>query len=100
MFSHKEPLHTALKLLRERRCDRNCLYCYVLVGYQDDTPHKALQRLEWVVQQGATPFAMYYRSADDKKEMPTQWSMLTRLWTRPAIIFRKRNNEPEMNLFE
>ena len=96
----KEPLHNALKMLRERGCSRHKLCCYVLVGYQDDTPHKAAQRLKWVVQQGTTPFAMYYRSANDEKEIPPLWHSFVRLWARPANIFRKRDNQPEIMLFE
>lgn len=96
----QEPLYEALKLLRERHCDRNKLCCYVLVGYQDDTPSQALQRLEWVVQQGATPFAMYYRSDNDKKEITPEWHKFVRLWSRPALIFSKRDNETTKSLFE
>ena len=85
-----EPLHNALKMLRDRGCSRHVLNCYALVGYRDDTPEKAEQRLVWLVKQGATPFAMYYRSADDKKDIPFEWKDFIREWSRPAIIFRKK----------
>lgn len=93
-FAYDRPndlahVHDVLKLLRERGCSRHELYCYVLVGYQDDTPEKAVQRLKWVVRQGATPFAMYYRSAEDKKEIPITWRKSIRAWSRPGAIFSK-----------
>ena len=83
----KEPLHNALKMLRERRCSRHKLNCYVLVGYHDDTPEKAVQRLKWVVQQETTPFAMYYRSAKGEYLIPDKWKKLIRYYSRPALIF-------------
>jgi len=96
----QEPVHNALKMLRERRCDRHKLNCYVLVGYKEDTTQKALQRLQWVKEQDATPFAMFFRSSDDKKEIPPQWSKFVRTWSRPANIFHKHDNQPENTLFE
>jgi len=87
--SDKEPVYYALKMLRDRGCSRHCLNCYVLVGYRDDTPDNAAERLEWVVQQGATPFAMYYRPAGYKKEVPITWRKVVRAWSRPGAIFSK-----------
>ena len=88
----QEPVRNALKMLRERGCTRHVLCCYVLVGYRDDTPSKAIGRLKWIVQQRATPFAMYYRSADDKKEIPSEWRKSIRAWSRPGAIFSKHQD--------
>jgi len=87
-----EALYPVFKMLRERGCSRHKLYCYVLVGYKDDTPENALKRLKWVVSQGATPFAMYYRSADEKKETPIEWRRFIKAWSRPGAIFSKHQN--------
>ena len=88
----KEPLFDVFKMLRERGCTRHVLWCYVLVGYKKDTPDKAVKRLKWIVQQGATPFAMYYRAADDKKEIPANWRKAIRAWLRPGAIFSKHQD--------
>jgi len=45
-------------------------------------------RLEWVVHTGGTPFAMFYRSADDLRfTIPPAWLSFVRKWNRPARIF-------------
>jgi len=87
-----EVLYPVFKMLRERGCNRHKLYCYVLIGYRDDTIKKAAERLQWIVSQGVTPFAMYYRSADEKKETPIEWRRFIKAWSRPGAIFSKHQN--------
>ena len=77
----------AFRMMREAGFSRNKVCCYVLVGYKDDTQDKARKRLEWVCSQGATPFAMYYRTADVKSTIPGTWKQFVRVWSRPAAIW-------------
>ena len=62
--------------------------CYVLVGSAGDTLAAAEERLEWVFRIGGTPFAMYFRPAEDRRtRIPQEWSRFVRRWNRPALIF-------------
>jgi hypothetical protein len=83
----REPCEQAFRWMRGAGFSRNQLFCYVLVGYRDDTQTNAEDRLEWVKAQGVTPFAMYYRSADADKTMPADWKNFIRAWSRPAAIW-------------
>ena len=57
-------------------------------GDTGDTMEHAEARLEWVFQKGGTPFAMFYRPADDLRfTIPTAWRSFVRRWNRPACIF-------------
>jgi hypothetical protein len=58
--------------------------CYVLVGYDGDTLHNAIGRLEWVSSLGATPFAMYWQPEDDRRRAEPPG------WTRELKRFRNR----------
>lgn len=70
---------------------RRQIRCYVLIGYPGDTLSKAELRLKSIWQMGTLPFAMRYRKP--AKSMNHSfvfhergWNILTRQWTRPAII--------------
>lgn len=70
---------------------RDQLRCYVLIGYEGDTLEKAESRLQEAWEIGTLPFAMRYRTPEPQR-MGTYlfadraWNLLTRQWTRPAII--------------
>jgi len=63
------------------------LRAYVLIGYRDDTPDKANERLMATMAAGFMPMAMLYR--DGKTEPSKEWKQLQRLWARPAIITQR-----------
>lgn len=78
----------AVKLLSDSGLNRRQIGCYVMVGYEGDTPLAAAKRLESAWTWGALPFAMYFRSLDAKTpEIPDPWFDLVRNWTRPAAMF-------------
>lgn len=68
---------------------RRKLRCYVLVGYRDETPAQAAERLEECWQAGVLPFAQYYRppEAGRRFDYPQKWRQLVRAWSRPAAMF-------------
>jgi hypothetical protein len=75
-------------MLRSAGLTQRQVCCYVLVGDQGDTLAAAEERLEWVFRTGGTPFAMYYRPAEDRRtRIPQEWSKFVRRWNRPALIF-------------
>lgn len=70
---------------------RDKIRCYVLIGYEGDTLVKAGERLKDAWDIGTLPFAMRYRTPAGQWERTylfseRQWNLLTRKWTRPAII--------------
>lgn len=70
---------------------REKIRCYVLIGYKGDTLQAAEGRLRRAWAAGTIPFAMRYRkpSLDWRNvfEFPQrEWNLLTRKWSRPAII--------------
>ena len=62
--------------------------CYVLVGWQDDTPERAASRLEACWQMGVLPFAQYFRGPETiaRFDYPRAWRELVRTWSRPAAM--------------
>jgi hypothetical protein len=75
-------------MLRSAGLTQRQVGCYVLVGSAGDTLAAAEERLEWVFRTGGTPFAMYYRPAEDRRtRIPQDWSRFVRRWNRPALIF-------------
>jgi hypothetical protein len=88
--SERGPVGTALRKLHEAGFKQTQLYCFVLVGYKNDTQDAALERCEYIVTEGGIPFASYYRSATEtQKQKPKEWSEMTRWWTyTPVIISR------------
>lgn len=61
-------------------------YCYVLVGYEHETPQEAEARLMKVFNMGFMPFSMLYRGplADHKMSPDPVWRTLIRKWCNPA----------------
>ena len=61
-------------------------YCYVLVGYTDETPAAAEARLVRIFNLGFMPFSMLYRGPDTKVRMSADpaWRALIRRWCNPA----------------
>lgn len=85
-----KPLVKAIKKL-SKYFRRDQLRCYVLIGYKDDTLEKAETRLRKAWEIGTLPFAMRYRTSDPQWQgtflyKDRAWNLLTRQWTRPAII--------------
>ena len=85
-----KPLQKAVNKLN-KYFKRDKMRCYVLIGYEGDTLKKAENRLRRAWEIGTLPFAMRYRTPELQwnetylfKER--DWNLLTRQWTRPAII--------------
>ena len=84
----RPQVERTIKMLRDEGLSQRQVGCYVLVGRDRDTLEHAEARLEWVFQTGGTPFAMFYRPADDLRfTIPTAWRSFVRRWNRPACIF-------------
>lgn len=70
---------------------RDKIRCYVLIGYYRDSLYEAEMRLRYIYELGALPFAMRYRTPNPNFSgtylyPEREWNLLTRQWTRPAII--------------
>ena len=86
--SARPHVERAVAMLRSAGLTQRQVGCYVLVGHQGDTLAAAEERLERVFRTGGTPFAMYYRPAEDRRtRIPQEWSRFVRRWSRPAMIF-------------
>jgi hypothetical protein len=84
----KPHVERTVKMLRDAGLTQRQVGCYVLVGQDGDSLEHAEARLEWVFQTGGTPFAMFYRPADDLRfTIPPSWRSFVRKWNRPACIF-------------
>jgi hypothetical protein len=61
-------------------------YCYVLVGYTDETPAAAEERLIRIFNLGFMPFSMLYRGENTRVRMSADpaWRALIRRWCNPA----------------
>lgn len=86
----EEPLRQAIKNLKPF-FKRKKIRCYVLIAFPGDTLHKAEHRLKRAWRMGTLPFAMRYRKPALKFNesfvyRERAWNLLTRQWTRPAII--------------
>ena len=67
--------------------NRNQLRCYVLIGFDSDSPEQAEGRLRQVWDLGLLPFAMLYRNlAGEYPEPKNEWKQFQRSWSRPAAI--------------
>lgn len=92
-YDHPEaikPLKEVIGKLK-KYFSRNQIRCYVLIGFHGDTLEKAESRLRVVFEMGALPFAMRYRLPknnwrDSFISNQREWNLLTRNWTRPAIM--------------
>lgn len=59
--------------------------CYVLIGYNGESPAQAEKRLESVFRLGFLPLAMLYRNDEiHKKFIPADWLKVRRTWSLPA----------------
>jgi len=66
--------------------------CYVLIGFNGETPIQAEKRLEAVYKLDFLPMAMLYRSEETEKETWSQdWLKLRRTWSRPAAFKAEMN---------
>jgi len=84
----RPAVERTIKILRDEGLSQRQVGCYVLVGHEGDCLEHAEARLEWVFQTGGTPFAMFYRPADDLRfTIPPTWRAFVRKWNRPACIF-------------
>jgi len=86
----EEPLRCAIKNLKPF-FKRSQIRCYVLIAFPGDTLSKAETRLKRAWRMGTLPFAMRYSkpAADFNDSFVSRertWNLLTRQWTRPAII--------------
>jgi len=61
-------------------------YCYVLVGYKQETPAEAEARLAQVFHLGFMPFSMLYRGPEtvSRTHRDPEWRKLIRKWCNPA----------------
>ena len=92
-----EPLMNVAKLFKEGGYKltpntHGILYCYVLIGYPNDTFEAATQRLETVKNLGICPMAMLYR--DFNGNVSEDWRKFQRQWARPAAIYSKNRIDP------
>lgn len=79
------PLRRAVERLSFLGCDK--LRCYVLIGYNGESPLEAEARLREVWEAGCMPFAQLYQPPSDKKiNYSQQWRDLARTWSRPAAM--------------
>ena len=70
--------------------------CYVLVGYNSETPAQAEKRCEQVFSKGFLPFIQPYKSPEAEfgwsvSKEAMQWYRIIRKWSRPAI-YRPRKS--------
>ena len=94
--SMKESTVHAIRLLRNGSgLSIGQLRCFVLMGFDpSDTPAKAESRCQFVLQQGAVPFASYYRGPDDSKgNVPNDWKIVTRRYAWMPGIFAMAKRE-------
>lgn len=84
----KPAVERAVNLFRAAGLSQRQVGCFVLIGHAADTLDGAQERVEWVRDIGATPFAMLYRSETNEKPS-REWRDFARLWMRPAAIFAK-----------
>ena len=89
-FNAEWSVKEAVEKLR-KYFPRDKIRCYVLIGYRNDTLEKAEGRLRWAWEIGTLPFAMRYRTPSSSRQdtylfKDRAWNILTRQWSRPAII--------------
>ena len=97
----EEPLRWAIANLRPF-FKQDKIRCYVLIGFPGDTLSKAETRLKRAWEIGTLPFAMRYRKPAKSFNHSfvfhdRAWNILTRQWTRPAIIKSIMDNSKDAN---
>jgi len=87
-----KPLTEAGNLLLSKGFKRNgVLRCYVLFGYDGDTPEKAHARFINTMKIGFMPMAMFYRK-DSFRPITKEWHDLQWLYSRPAAMRKEYTN--------
>ncbi len=82
-----EPLLSAGKRLIDAGFTKtHHLFCYVLIGYRDDTLQAAEKRCHEAWAAGFMPMAMLYRDGSPRTR---DWESLQRVYARPAITRKK-----------
>lgn len=77
--SRLKPLKRALNLLKPLK--RHQKTCYVLIGYDDDSPDSAWSRIVDVAKAGAWPYPQLYRPPEAaKRQHPREWQHLQDAW--------------------
>jgi len=90
----KDSVRDAIVSLYERGFKQSQIWCFVLVGFGEDTTEEAEKRCEWVFVNGAVPFASYYRGPNEENpRKPKDWSELTKRWTYTPVIFSRLKRE-------
>lgn len=90
----RPAVERTIRMLRDEGLSQRQVGCYVLIAQDGDCMEHAEARLEWVLQAGGTPFAMFYRPADDLRfTIPPPWQRFVRKWSRPAAIFPSNHAE-------
>jgi len=90
----KDSVREAIIALYERGFKQSQIWCFVLVGFGDDTTEAADERCEWTFVNGAVPFASYYRGPEEMNpKKPKAWSELTKRWTYTPVIFSRLKRE-------
>jgi hypothetical protein len=59
-------------------------FCYVLIGYSNESMVEAEERLRTVWDLGFHPFAMLYQGPNGEGHKSKEWRQFQRLWCRPA----------------
>lgn len=84
--ARKKDVQKAIEKLR-RYFMRNQIRCYILIGFGNDSINKAEERLRFIYELGALPFAMLYRKESGEYPKPEkEWRKFQRLWARPTIM--------------
>lgn len=70
--------------------------CYVLVGFNGESPAQAEKRLKAVYKLGFLPLAMLYRNDGTHKEfIPADWLKVRRTWSLPAAYKAEMRKEAQ-----
>lgn len=79
----------AADMLRDYGISRAARKSLCLVGYGDDTPVLAEERLRWVFSMGMTPLASYYRPLTLKAKEPVreEWIQFLKDWSWDKVVF-------------
>jgi len=88
-WDNKKEFMRVISKLKKAGFNRNKIRCYVLVGFNE--PIQASEdRLRFVYDCGALPYAQNYQSINEKKrfagENSREDNLFIRRWSRPAII--------------
>jgi hypothetical protein len=94
---HLLPMIFAADLLKDIPTSKK--FCYVLIGFGEDTLFKAEKRLRAIWELGFYPFAMLYRGPNGEGHKGKDWRQFQRTWCRPAIYktLMKGIDNPEVH---